>query len=102
MWPTLMGYLRIVTHPSICRSPLPFEAARANVDGPLALPHIRAAGETAEFWRAFGPVSADVHLRGNLVPDTHLIALIRTHAVSHLWTRARPLRQSTGIPDPPP
>src|SRR3546814_1986650 len=26
-------------------------------------PHIRAAGETAEFWRAFGQVSADVHLR---------------------------------------
>src|SRR3546814_9607765 len=52
MWPTLMGYLRIVTHPFICRSPLPFEAARANVDGLLALPHIRAAGETADFWRA--------------------------------------------------
>src|SRR3546814_18885576 len=45
MWPTLMGYLRIVTHPSICRSPLPFEAARANVDGLLALPPLRA--ETA-------------------------------------------------------
>src|SRR3546814_16318459 len=54
MWPTLMGYLRIVTHPSICRSPLPFEAARANVDGLLAPPHTRPAGEPAAFWRAVG------------------------------------------------
>src|SRR3546814_2760176 len=71
MWPTLMGYLRIVTHPSICRSPLPVEAARANVDGLLALPHIRAPGETAEFRQACGQVGAAVHPRGHLSTARH-------------------------------
>src|SRR3546814_20488847 len=92
-----MGSLRMVTHAFICRSPLPFEAARANVDGLLALPHIRAAGETADFWRAFGQVSADVHLRGNLVPDAHLVDLMRTHGVSHIWSRDRDIRRFTGM-----
>src|SRR3546814_17882952 len=78
-------------------SPLPFEAARANVDGLLALPHIRAAGESADFWLAFGQVSADVTLRGNLVPDAHLVALMRTHGVTHRWIRDRELRLLDGM-----
>ena len=97
LWPTLMGYLRIVTHPSICAAPLPFEVARANVDGLLALPHVRSAGETAEFWRAFSRVSDEVPVRGNLVPDAQLVALMRTHGVRHIWSRDRDLHRFDAI-----
>ncbi len=57
LWPMALGYLRIVTHPSICARPLPFDVARANVEALLALPHVRAAGETPEHWRAFCAVT---------------------------------------------
>lgn len=97
LWPTLLSYLRIVTHPSICAAPLPFDVARSNVDALLALPHVRSAGETPEFWRAFTQVTADVSVRGNLVPDAHLVALMRTHGVHHIWSRDRDLRRFDAI-----
>lgn len=97
LWPTLLGYLRIVTHPSICDAPLPFEVARGNVDALLSLPHVRAAGETAEFWSAFGRVTADVPVRGNLVPDAQVVTLMRTHGVHHIWSRDRDLRRFDAI-----
>ena len=53
LWPTLLGYLRIVTHPSICEAPLPFNLAKANVDALLAIPHVRSGAETTQFWNAF-------------------------------------------------
>ena len=34
IWPTIMGYLRIVTHPSIFDEPLTPEEAMANVETP--------------------------------------------------------------------
>ncbi len=97
LWPTLLGYLRIVTHPSICAAPLRFEVARANVDALLALPHVRAAAETGEFWSAFTSVAAEVPVRGNLVPDAQLVALMRTHGVHHIWSRDRDLRRFGAI-----
>ena len=93
LWPTLLGYLRIVTHPSICAAPLPFDVAQANVAALLALPHVRAAAETGEFWPAFTAVADDVPVRGNLVPDAQLVALMRTHGVNHIWSRDRDLRR---------
>ena len=97
LWPTLLGYLRIATHPAICGAPLPFEVARANVDALLGLPHVRAAGETADHWGAFCTVTDDTPVRGNLVPDAHLVALMRTHGVHHIWSRDRDLRRFDAI-----
>ena len=97
LWPTLMGYLRIVTHPSICGAPLPFDVAQANIDALLALPHTRSADETPEFWSAFTRVAADVPVRGNLVPDAQIVALMRTHGVRHIWSRDRDLRRFDAV-----
>lgn len=40
-WPTLMSYLRIVTHPAILPRPLRPTDAMSNVAQLLALPHVR-------------------------------------------------------------
>ena len=37
--------------------------------------------------------SSPVHTRGNLVPDTHLAALLRQHGVATLYTRDRDFRR---------
>ena len=47
IWPTIMGYLRIVTHPSIFDEPLTPEEAMANVETLLNLPHCRCLAEEA-------------------------------------------------------
>ena len=46
-WPTIMGYLRIATHPSIFDEPLTPEEAMANIETLLNLPHSRCLTERA-------------------------------------------------------
>lgn len=88
-WPVAMAYLRIATHPSIFEQPLTPEVARANLDVLLERPHFRCPGEAAGFWSVYQEtVSADV-IRGNLVPDAHIAALLRQHGVSTMWTADR-------------
>lgn len=96
-WPVVMGYLRIATHPAIFARPLPPEEAAANVEGLLAAPHARAMGEDEGFWELYGTVTEATPVRGNLVPDAHLVTLMRQHGVTTLWTRDRDFRKFEGI-----
>lgn len=96
-WPTLLGYLRLVTHPSVFPKPLKLAAAMANVDRLLARPHVRAVGELDGFWSTYRRVTDPVKARGNLVPDAHLVALMHQHGVSMIWSRDRDLRRFDGI-----
>src|SRR3546814_20702783 len=77
MWPPLMGYLRTVTHPSLCQSPLPFEAPQAHVHGPLAPPYSHPDVATAEFLPAFGPVTSNSDPLRHILPDAHPCTLKR-------------------------
>lgn len=97
LWPAVVGYLRIVTHQSILARPLSADEAIANVDALLAPPHVRIAGEGGEFWSAFRAVATDVKPRGNLVSDAHLVALMREHGVTTIWSHDRDFRKFRGI-----
>jgi len=96
-WPTAMAYLRIVTHPSIFSSPFSPREALANLGALLALPHVRSPGEDAGFWTTFSAVTHEVPPRGNLVPDAHLVALMRTYGVDRIWTRDRDFLRFDGL-----
>src|SRR6266567_3608610 len=52
-WPTVMAYLRIVTHPRILPRPLTPADAAANVSDLIALPHVRSPGEHDGFWTVY-------------------------------------------------
>jgi hypothetical protein len=95
-WPVLLGYLRIVTHPAILPAPMAATTAMQNISELLRLPHVRAAGEAEGFWSTFSAL-ADPGLRGNAVPDTHLVALMRQYDVGTLYTRDRGFRRFDGI-----
>lgn len=95
-WPTIMGYLRIVTHPAILPRPLSVGEAMANIDRFLSLPHVRTPGEQAGFWKLF-QASATVSSRGNDVPDAHLVALMRQHGVRIIYSRDRGFRRFDAI-----
>lgn len=97
LWPAVLGYLQIVTHPGILEVPLSTGEAMANVENVVAPAHIRVGGELEGFWSTYRRVADDVRPRGNLVPDAHLVALMHQHGVSTIWTRDRDFRKFTGI-----
>jgi toxin-antitoxin system PIN domain toxin len=92
-WPTIMAYLRIATHPSVFARPLSIVEAVGNIDQLLARSHVRTAGEGAGFWRSFRDTADDAMPSGNLVPDAHLVALMRENEVRTLLTRDRDFRR---------
>ena len=96
-WPVLMGYLRMATHPAIFPTPLPVGDATANVEALLAVPHVRSAGERDTFWPAYTLATAGMVVRGNLVTDAHLVALMRENEVASIWTHDRDFRKFEGI-----
>jgi toxin-antitoxin system PIN domain toxin len=85
-WTTLVSYLRIATHPAIFATPLAPAQAEANVAALLELPHVRALGELDGFWRTYATIANAQPIRGNLVPDAHLAAILHQHGVRTLYT----------------
>jgi uncharacterized protein len=96
-WPVLAGYLRMATHPSIFRAPLTIESAIGNVAALIGRPHVRTPGETELFWGVLSDVVADARPTGNLMPDAHLVALMRENGVRTILSRDRDLRRFAGI-----
>ncbi|HEU0201038.1 MAG TPA: TA system VapC family ribonuclease toxin [Burkholderiaceae bacterium] len=92
-WLTVMSYMRMATHPRVFAQPLSHEEAASNIEALLALPHCRAIGEEEGFWTTYREVSADVPTRGNLVPDSHLVAVLRDHGIAILYTHDRDFRK---------
>ena len=91
-WPTILGYLRIVTHPTILPRPLTPPEAVTNIERLLSRPHVHAPGESDAFWRLYFD-SGGGAARGNAVPDTHLATLMRQNGVRVLYTRDRGFRR---------
>lgn len=96
-WPVLMGYLRMSTHPAIFPRPLSVDIATVNVGQLLGLPHARAVGEGDDFWQVYGTVTAGAVVRGNLVSDAHLVALMRENGVGTLWSHDRDFRKFEAV-----
>jgi len=96
-WPVLMAYLRIATHPAIFPRPLAPTVAAANVEALLAPRHVRTPGEAEAFWQTYRSVTSSMVASGNLVPDAHLVALMRENGVATLWTHDRDFRRFDAI-----
>ncbi|HEX5014334.1 MAG TPA: TA system VapC family ribonuclease toxin [Candidatus Limnocylindrales bacterium] len=95
-WPTLLGYLRVVTHPALLPRPLSPRDARRNIEALIDRPHVRTPGEADGFWPIFRESAGD-HARGDDIPDAHIAALMRQHGVRLIYTRDRGFRQFDGI-----
>jgi uncharacterized protein len=101
-WPTLMSYVRIATHPRIFTTPLSPAEAVGNVDALLGLPQVRAVSERENFLEAFAHVATGVTVRGNLVPDAHVAAILFQHGVRTLYSNDRDFMkfESLDVRDP--
>jgi toxin-antitoxin system PIN domain toxin len=96
-WPVALGYVRISTHPAIFQKPLSATEAMANVDDLVSRPHVRTGGEADDFWDTYRQVTGAVPVRGNLVPDAHIVTLMRQHDVATIWSHDRDFRKFPGI-----
>ena len=85
-WLVLMGYQRVVTHPSIFEEPLTPREAWRNVASLLSLPRARIIGETESFAHDYEAVTKDILVKGNLVPDAHIATILRQHGVRRIYT----------------
>lgn len=92
-WSTLIAFLRIATHPRIFARPLSPDDALGNVESLLGLPRVRMLSEEEGFLDIYREVTARFPVRGNLVPDAHLAALLRQHGVRRLYTVDRDFRK---------
>ena len=92
-WLTAMSYLRIATHPRIFRAPLSPDEAFANVEALIRLPHVRMLSEEPGFLDVYREISGAFPVRGNIVPDAHLVALMRQHGVKTIYTRDTDFRK---------
>lgn len=96
-WPTLMSYLRIATHPRIFSAPLPPSDALGNIAALIGLPHVRAVSELDGFVDAYKHVTGETPVRGNLVPDAHIAAILLQHGVRTLYSNDRDFRKFPSI-----
>jgi toxin-antitoxin system PIN domain toxin len=96
-WPVVMAYLRISTHPTVFDPPLALGRATANIERLLQLPHVLTAGEQPRFWEQYRDVALEADVRGNLVSDAHLVALMTQNGVRSIWTHDRDFRRFPGI-----
>ena len=92
-WPALMTYLRVITHPVAVQRPLAPEAAVANITSLLSVPHVHAISEEPGFWDVYRSLSQGLAVRGNLVPDAHIAAILRQHGIRRIYTRDRDFRK---------
>jgi hypothetical protein len=81
----------------VFEAPLSLADARGNVDALLARPHVRTTAEDERFWGLFCTVTTEVPTRGNLVPDAHIVSLMRQSGVRTIWTHDRDFRKFDGI-----
>ena len=85
-WSTLMSYLRMATHSRFFTHPLSPTDALNNIKMLLDLPQVRTLSEGEGFLTVYEEMAGAVPVRGNLVPDAHLAALLRQHEVNTLYT----------------
>ena len=64
-----------------------------NVEALTRLPHVRLLSEEEGFWEIYRGVTGEVNVRGNLVPDAHLAALLRQHGIRTLYTNDSDFRK---------
>jgi uncharacterized protein len=92
-WPTLMSYVRIATHPSLFAAPLSPGEAFDNINALLSMPHVRPVSELDGFADAYRQVIDGLVVRGNLVPDAHLAAILFQHGIRTLYSSDRDFRK---------
>jgi hypothetical protein len=71
----LSGFLRVVTHPKVFRTPTPLDTGLEFVGVLRSRPNAVIISPGPRHWDIFTTLSAEARVKGNLVPDAYLAAL---------------------------
>ena len=74
-WPSLLAFVRIVTHPRIFRDPTPLADALEFATVMRAAPAAVTVAPGPRHWALFEQLCTTTEARGNSVPDAYLAAL---------------------------
>ncbi len=96
-WPAVVAYVRVVTRRELLPNPASITEAIESIEQLLRLPHVWLVSDTAEGWRILREVALGNAVRGGLIHDAHLVALMRQHGVETIWTHDRDFRRFDGI-----
>jgi hypothetical protein len=80
-WPSLLGFVRLVTNPRVFERPEEVGAAWRQVESWLDCPSVWVPLPTERHREILGPLIARTTGRANLVPDAHLAALAIEHGL---------------------
>ena len=81
-WPTVVGFVRIVTNPRIFRVPLPLDRAVNLVDEWLQQAAVELVLPTPRHWTTLRDMLVRGQAGGTLTSDAHLAALAREHGAT--------------------
>ena len=80
-WPTLLGFLRLVTNPRIFEHPESVKDAWGQVENWLKCGPAWVPQPTEKHSAILGSLLEHESIRGNLIPDAHLAALAIEHGL---------------------
>jgi toxin-antitoxin system PIN domain toxin len=75
VWPVILAFLRISTHPGLFPRPLSVRSATAKMEAWLGQPVARLLDPSHQHWENFGELLRQTQCHGNLVQDAHLAAV---------------------------
>ncbi|MBI3414802.1 MAG: type II toxin-antitoxin system VapC family toxin [Verrucomicrobia bacterium] len=81
-WPSLLGFLRLVTNPRIFTKPERIATAWEQVQAWLACPSAWVPVPTERHQEVLGSLLTSSVTRANLIPDAHLAALAIEHGLT--------------------
>ena len=95
--PAVLAYLRTVTHRTLLSRPVSVAQALGSIDQVLALDHVRFASDASDGWSILRGLALRHDAHGKLIHDAHLVALMRQHGVSTIWTHDVDFRRFDGV-----
>jgi len=96
-WSVIYEFLRVVTHPRAMRRPWSMVEAWAFVAVLLRSPHITVLGPGPGHAAAADRMLSAPGVRGNLVHDAHIAAVLAEHGVRRIYTRDQDFRRFPGL-----
>src|SRR5262245_45123849 len=95
-WPSILGFIRVVTNQRIFRVPLPVDRAVAVVDDWLQQQAVELVLPTPRHWTALREMLVSGQARGPLTSDGHLAALAVEHGAT-IYTTDRDFARFPGV-----
>jgi toxin-antitoxin system PIN domain toxin len=96
-WSVVYEFLRVVTHPRFPQRALTTDQAWGFVQSLARAPHITVLGPGPGHAAAVERMLSAPGVRGNLVHDAHVAAVLAEHGVRRIYTRDQDFRRFPGL-----